>query len=189
MVAKGVLRKSINPQRVVLEGWKLVTRYKKTWGIQGIQILSLFGSHNPPLHRPFKSRPRTLSILQIEALKAPFFLHKTLSMEICISLHPELRFFLVTIYIWSVFSLYLGARTCSRLWTELLKTWTLYIWQQTSRKFGDIQYICNRYTLRTFVPEVMDARCRNLDSKITHDFLQKLQCCTFLDQVTYTLRA
>ena len=135
------------------------------------------------------SRPRTLSILQIEALKAPFFLHKTLSMEICISLHPELRFFLVTGYIWSVFSLYLGARTCSRLRTKLLKTRTFYIWQQTSRKFGDIQYICNRYTLRTFVPEVMDAGCRNLDSKITQDFLHKLQCCTFLNQVTYTLRA
>ena len=123
------------------------------------------------------------------SIKSTVFLHKTLSMEICISLHPELRFFLVTGYIWSVFSLYLGARTCSRLRTKLLKTWTLHIWQQTSRKFGDIQYICNRYTLRTFVPEVMDAGCRNLDSKITHDFLQKLQCCTFLDQVTYTLRA
>ena len=50
MVAKGFLLKSINPQGVVLEGWKLVTRCKKTLGIQ---ILSLFVSHRPHLHRPF----------------------------------------------------------------------------------------------------------------------------------------
>ena len=64
MVAKGVLRKSINPQGGVLECWKLVSRCKKT---RGIQIFGLIGSLGPPPHRPFtseKSKPYSLLALK-----------------------------------------------------------------------------------------------------------------------------
>ena len=116
------------------------------------------------------SRPRTRLILQIKALKVMFF-SEILSVKICVSLHPELRFFPGTGSIWSVFSLYSRSRTCSWLKTLYLATNITEIWW----------YTVLLLLVHTFIPEVMDAGFRNLDRKIPQDFLHKLQCYTFLE--------